>query len=205
MPVLHKYKDKEGYYILTSIKGLVVTFQLTPEGLEKLITYGIEIGKKFPRALLLDLYRTGDAYTYGTGVEETGPEIEVRQLEFDFSDDTEPESMFPSCANCSSLNDLHLVEMKEKDSRASILCADCRLKKTKSIDTSIPLPLVNRGILNSLLELKGIRHVDKAFLSYQDLLNAEFKSKWEKLAKSKKKIQKELFKTDKKGQRTLIG
>jgi|WetSurSiteA1Bulk_404760.scaffolds.fasta_scaffold05106_3 hypothetical protein len=205
MPVLHKYKDKEGYYILTSIKGLVVTFQLTSEGLEKLITYGIEIGKKFPRALLLDLYRIGDAYTYGTGVEESLPKIEARQLEFDFSDDSEPESMFPSCANCSSLNDLHLVEMKEKDSRASILCADCRLKKSKSIDTSIPLSLVNRGTLNFLLELKGIRHGDKAFSAYQDLLNAEFKNKWEKLAKTKKKIQKELFKTDKKGQRTLRG
>ena len=111
MPVLHKYKDRDGYYILTSIKGLVVTFQLTPEGLEKLITYGIEIGKKFPRALLLDLYRTGDAFTYGTGVEETIPKIDARQLELDFSDDPEPESMFPSCANCASLNDLHLVEM----------------------------------------------------------------------------------------------
>jgi len=94
----------------------------------------------------------------------------------------------------------YLGHLSKKDPRASILCADCRLKKSKSIDTSILLPLVNRGTLNFLLELKEIRHIS----AYRNLLNAEFKSKWEALAKSKKKFQKELFKTDKKGQRTLI-
>ena len=32
MPVLHKYRDKNGYYILTSINKTIVTFQLTYRG-----------------------------------------------------------------------------------------------------------------------------------------------------------------------------
>ena len=32
MPVLHQYKGKEEFYILTAIGGAIVTFQLTREG-----------------------------------------------------------------------------------------------------------------------------------------------------------------------------
>ncbi len=33
MPVLRKYRDKNGHYILTSINKTMVTFQLTPKDL----------------------------------------------------------------------------------------------------------------------------------------------------------------------------
>jgi hypothetical protein len=102
MPVLHRYKDKEKYYVLTSISGKIVTFQLTAEGHEKLLKSGIKNEERFGRALLFDLYRTGDAFTHGAGPGK----LEVtdkRQLALDFADDPEPESIFPSCSVCSSI------------------------------------------------------------------------------------------------------
>src|SRR4030067_1591680 len=132
MPVLHKYKEKDEHYILTSIKGNIVTFQLTAEGQKKLLSAGILPGKTFVRSLLLDLYRSGDAYTHGTGPGKGMVKVDPRQMELDFSHDPEPESMFPSCAGCSSMGDLHLVEeIKGEEHRAIILCADCRSSKSE--------------------------------------------------------------------------
>ena len=59
MPRLHKYRDRDAYYILTAIRGAVVTFRLSTEGEKKLAAARIGPGEQFPRALLLDLYRTG--------------------------------------------------------------------------------------------------------------------------------------------------
>jgi len=100
MPVLHKYKDKPGYYILTSIKGNIITFHLTPEGHSKVLKAGVTPDQPFGRALLLDLYRSGEVFTYGSGPSEV---IDGRQMALDFSDDPDSEKMFPSCASCSSL------------------------------------------------------------------------------------------------------
>jgi hypothetical protein len=104
MPVLHKYKDREKYYVLTSISGKIVTFQLTAEGHEKLLKSGIKNEERFGRALVFDLYRTGDAFTHGTGPGKIEG-ADKRQLVFDFPDDPEPESIFPSCSVCNSIND----------------------------------------------------------------------------------------------------
>ena len=207
MPVLHKYKEKDEHYILTSIKGNIVTFQLTAEGQKKLLSAGILPGKTFVRGLLLDLYRSGDAYTHGTGPGKGMVKVDPRQMELDFSHDPEPESMFPSCAGCSSMGDLHLVEeIKGEEHRAIILCADCRSSKSEKIDTSIPLPLVTRGTLNRLLTIKNIEKIDSSVSSYRALLDKEFQSKWDALAKKKmgKQKQEKLF--DKRGdkQRQLI-
>ena len=203
MPVLHKYIGKSGYYVLTSIKGSIITFQLTSDGQKKLIESGIEPDQRFGRALLLDLIRSANAYTQGTGPSTIDSEKNKLQLQFDFPDDPEPESMFPSCYDCSSLNDLHLVEIKDIESQASILCPTCRSKKSDTIDTSVPLFLVSRGILNRLLNEKGIKKVDDSVLTYQDLLDAEFESKWEALMKSKSSQQR-LFEKNHGKQTTLF-
>jgi hypothetical protein len=193
MPVLHEYKGKDEHYVLTSIKGNIVTFQLTAEGQKKLLSAGILPGKTFVRGLLLDLYRSGDAYTHGTGPGKGMIEVDSRQMELDFSHDPEPESMFPSCGNCSSVGDLHLVEeIKGKDHYGVILCGICRFKKSDKIDTSIPLPLVTRGILNRLLEMKNIEKIDSSVSSYRALLDKEFQSKWDALAKRKPGKQEKL-------------
>ncbi|MEN6319419.1 MAG: hypothetical protein ABFD82_11780 [Syntrophaceae bacterium] len=182
MPVLHKYKDRDDYYILTRISGNIITFQVTHEGQRRLQEAGIGSGQQFTRALLLDLCRSGDVFTRGTG---PGEIIDERQTVLDFSDDPDSEKMFPSCAGCSSLQDLHLVEVTTKDHFASILCDECRSKKIDTFDTSIPLTLVSRAILNRFLAMKGIKKIDAPVTAYKELLDAEFESKWDAYRKGK--------------------
>lgn len=203
MPVVHEYTDKDGYYVLTSIKGSIITFQLTTEGQIKLNKAGIEPDKTFGRALLLDLVRSGDAFTGGSGPGTIDSERDKLQVQLDLFDDPEPETMFPACHDCSSLNDLNLVEIKGEGSQASILCPRCRMEKAGIIDTSVPLFLVSRGALTRLLNKTGIRKVDNSVLAYQALLEAEFESKWEAVIKSKS-IQQHLFEKDSGKQKDLF-
>jgi len=203
MPVLHKYTDKDGYYVVTSIKGSIITFQLTPEGQAKLNKAGIEPDKTFGRALLLDLIRSGDAFTGGSGPGTIDSERDKFQVQLDLFDDPEPETMFPACHDCSSLNDLNLVEIKGDGSQASILCPRCRMDKARIIDTSVPLFLVSRGALTRLLNKKGIKKVDNSVSAYKELLDAEFESKWEAQLKSKS-IQQRLFEKDSGKQKDLF-
>jgi len=196
MPILHRYNKRNVYYVFTEIRGKVIAFQLTHDGERKLKSAGIFPGKTFGRALLLDLYRSGDAYTYGKGLERLGEEIEPRQLEFDFAKDPEPESLFPLCGICSSPDDLHLVEIKGQTHYASLLCGDCRANQRASIDTSIPLTLMTRNMLMQLLEMKHIEKKDSSVSNYQSLLDAEFKSSWDALKKKKTTKQEKLFKTE---------
>lgn len=134
MPVLHKYKNNDDYFALTSISGKVITYQLTGEGVNRLQAAGVVAGQPFPRALLLDLYRSGDAFT-GSQSDSEKADIEILQLEFDFFGDPEPETLFPRCALCSATDDLHLVEIKNRGHRASILCPQCR---STGSDLSMP-------------------------------------------------------------------
>ena len=98
---------------------------------------------------------------------------------------------------CRSLDDLHLVEIKEDEPYASLLCANCREKRAATIDTSIPLSLVSRVIINRFLTIKEINETDVSVSDYTKLLEAEFASKWEALIRSRNKPeQKSLFGTD---------
>lgn len=206
MPVLHKYKSKDDYYILTSIKGKIITYQLTPEGTKKLIESGVEPDRTFGRALLLDLVRSDQAYTQGKGPSEIDPGYQPDQLPLDLVDDSDPETLFPSCSKCSSFYDLHLVEIKGIGTQSKILCPKCRGEKAGLIDASIPIYLVSRGILSRLLEREKIDNVDESVRKYQELLDAEFEKKWETLikAKNRKVSQTPLFKKDHKKQATLF-
>jgi hypothetical protein len=195
MPVLHRYKKRNMYYVFTEIKGKIIAFQLTHDGERKLKSAGIFPGKTFGRALLLDLYRSGDAFTYGKGLDPVGQEFEPHQLQFDFAKDPEPESLFPLCAICSSPDDLHLVEVKGNSHYATILCADCRTDQRGSIDTSIPLSLVTRAILRRFLEVKRLEKRDSSVANYESLLDAELRGKWDTSTKRKKTKQERLFET----------
>ena len=199
MPVLHKYKENNAHYVLTSIKGKIITFQITPEGYSHLKEAGVVSGKPFNRFLLLDIYRMGFAFTGHTGFE-----MIPGQGMLDFFDDPEPETMFPSCSVCSSQDDLHLVEAIGKKHYATIFCVACRKKELASFDTSIPLPLVTRSLLSRFLTTKNINDIDKSVSTYQDLLNAEFSDKWKEFAekKARKPAQESLISP--KDQGTLI-
>ena len=197
MPVLRKYKGENRHYVLTSIKGSIITFQLTTGGEERLRTANILPGQTFGRALLLDLYRSGDAYTHGTGPGEEVAKTDPRQLVIDFKNDPEPETLFPTCANCSSPVGLHLVEVKEKEHFGSILCSDCRLLKSKCIDTSVPIELVSRSVLKHVLEIKRIEKIDPSLTAFRELLDMQFQAKWDEIARTRSQrraiTQEELF------------
>ena len=90
MPVLRAYVDRSGFYVITKIRGNVVTYQLSVDGAEKLRTAGVKPGDKFDRFMLLDLYQAGEAYTRHSGPGEI-VSAHPGQGELDFTNDPEPE------------------------------------------------------------------------------------------------------------------
>ena len=155
MPRLHQYRNQENCYLLTSIRGAVITFQLTPEGQRKLKEAGVTPEQSFPRGLLLDLCRTGDAYTGGSGVSEPIPDLS--QLELDFPQDPDPETLFPSCDDCGSLDDLHLSLVREQGILAAKLqCPHHRDVTSHVLDTCIPVRMVTITIFGRLFEIKSV-------------------------------------------------
>jgi len=190
MPRLHKYRNRNACYVLTAIGGSVITYQLTPEGEKKLTAAGIICGQKFARALLLDLYRTGDAYTGGSGADEPL----ANQIELDFTNDPDPETAFPACDVCNSVNDLHLTLRGIPDKLvAQLQCPTCRDLPGDQSDTIIPLALLSRPNLSRLFQLKSVNHKGPNVKQFEELLRTEFESKWEALRKQRGVSQASLF------------
>ena len=193
MPVLYKYKDRDGYYVLTSISGNIITFQLTTDGEEKLMESDLRDGDRFRRAVLFELYSSGDAYTQGTGPGEIEEGLK-NQLAFDFEDDPEPEEIFPACSICSSLDDLNLMlSAGTSDKPFQIWCGDCRLKKEDRVEISIPLPLLPRSNFYKLLQMKEHSNLDERSQAYKDALDKEFHQQWETLIRKPKQKEQTLF------------
>ena len=191
MPRLHKYRERNACYVLTAIGGSVITYQLTPDGERKLTAAGIAPGAQFQRALLLDLYRTGDAFTHGSGVDD--PAL-TNQLEMDFANDPDPETAFPACDVCRSVNDLHLTLTGSTiDLVAQLQCAACRAVPAARPDTSIPVVLLSRPILSRLFQMNPVTQKGKNVAQFEELLRAEFESKWEALRKRRSSTQTSLF------------
>jgi hypothetical protein len=192
MPRLHKYRNRNACYVLTAIRGAVITYQLTPEGEKKLATAGIACGQQFHRALLLDLYRNGDAYTGGSGVDDPL----ASQMEMDFANDPDPETAFPACDVCKSVNDLHLTLTGSAENLvAQLQCATCRAVPAARPDTSIPVALLSRPILSRLFQMKPVKQKGKNVAQFEELLRTEFESKWEALRKRRGVSQSTLFNT----------
>ena len=192
MPRLHKYRNRNACYVLTAIRGAVITYQLTPEGETKLTTAGIGCGQQFHRALLLDLYRSGDAYTGGSGDDPTL----TNQLEMDFANDPDPETAFPACDVCKSVNDLHLtIRGKPEDLVAQLQCVACRALPGDHSDTSIPVALLSRPLLSRLFQMKSVRAKGGNVKQFEELLQTEFESKWEAHRKRRGAAQTSLFDT----------
>ena len=193
MPRLHKYRDRNACYVLTAIRGAVVTFQLSAEGEKKLAAARIGPGEQFPRALLLDLYRTGDAFTGGSGASSLTLDS-AGQLEMDFANDPDPETAFPACDVCKSVNDLNLTLTGSAiDLIAQLQCAACRALPTARPDTSIPVALVSRQILSRLFQMKPVTQKGKNVTQFEELLRTEFESKWEAHRKRRGESQTSLF------------
>lgn len=195
MPRLLKYRDRNACYVLTSIRGAVVTFQLTAEGEKKLAAACIGPGEQFGRAILLDLYRTGDAFTGGSGVASLGVDS-AGQLEMDFANDPDPETAFPACDICKSVKDLHLtISGKLEDLIAQLQCGACQALPGARPNTSIPLGILSRPVLSRLFQLKPVAARSTGVKHFEELLRCEFESKWEALRKRRGAAQTNLFNT----------
>jgi hypothetical protein len=196
MPKLHQYKSRDNCYVLTSIKGTVITFQLTMQGERKLKDAGVAPDQNFPRALLLDLCRSGDAFTGGSSVSEPINES-INQLELDFAQDPDPETLFPSCDDCTSLDDLHLSLVREREALvAKLQCAHCRDVTSHTLDTCIPLRLITLSLFRRLFEIKPITKEQEGVHRFENLLRSEFESKWEELRKLRGSSHQSLFDTE---------
>jgi hypothetical protein len=192
MPRLHQYKSRDNCYVLTAIKGAVITFQLTPEGQRKLKEAGVVPNETFPRGLLLDLCRTGDAYTGGSGISEQISNLS--QLELDFPQDPDPEDLFLACDDCGSLNDLHLSIVREQGAlSAKLQCPHCRDVTSHLLETCIPVRLITLSVFGRVFEIKPVMKKYEGVSRLEHLLPSEFQSKWEELRKLRRSSQQGLF------------
>jgi hypothetical protein len=176
MPRLHTYRQRHGQYVLTEVDGMVVSYQLTAAGEERLAQAGITAGEPFDRALLLDLYRTGDAYALGNEFPEA---VLANQLPLDFAGDPHPASAFPVCDGCRQAIDLHLsLSGQRLDVTAQLQCPHCRASSSMRMDTSIPLRLLSRSLVTRLFESKQVVRQSENVVRYLALLDEEFQQHW---------------------------
>ena len=169
----------------------MVTYQLTPKGAFMLKEAGIEPSSQFNRALLLELIRTGDAFTGGTGAGEAA--TAHGQMEFDLANDPDPETALPVCGDCRKAEDLHLVLSGPPAALvAKLLCPACR-GRDNVLDTSIHLSLVSLPLLLRLSELKAIGKKHESVIRFEKLLRTESSLKWDKLRKQWAATQGQLF------------
>ena len=197
MPRLQQYVGRNAHYVLTTINGSVITYQITPEGERKLSDAGVVAGQTFDRALLLELYKTGDAYAPGIEFPEA---VRANQLEMDFAGDPNPESAFPVCDGCRSPRDLHLtMSGSAAPFDATLRCPSCRAHANGTTDSSIPLSLLNRSRVTRLFEQKGVAAKSENVRRYETLLDTEFVQRWEALRRQRSTSQSTLFGNDELG------
>lgn len=194
MPLLEKYSGRDAYYVLTRINDAVVTYQLTAGGERKLATAGVSVGQHFERALLLDLYRTGDAYAPGHEFPEA---VRANQLSLDLAGDPSPESAFPTCDSCRSVIDLHLELTGTRGTRSAHLhCPTCRATPKSIADTSIPLALLSRSLVTRLFGDLEVTTRSANVMRYVALLDAEFVQRWDAVRKQRATVQPQLFEVE---------
>ena len=90
-----------------------------------------------------------------------------------------------------------MTVVADENATATILCPACRVKKT--LDTSIPLPLVDRTLLTKLVRMKGIPQGDATLDKYRELLNRNFESRWKEIKRQNSTRQGELGLVDSDG------
>ncbi|MEI8349873.1 MAG: hypothetical protein WCI77_06945 [Candidatus Omnitrophota bacterium] len=188
MPVLHKYSERLGYYVLANIKGNIVTFQTTEAGVSRLKEAGYKSEQKFPLQILVDLVRSGDVFTYGSGAVKVS---DPKQLKFeDLAPAPEVEKLFPQCDKCGSFDDLRLIVVgpsKEKESK--MLCEVCALKLDLKVQANIPVSILTHTSLNLLIEQQSLNIEDKSIKALKDWFAAEMSKFWKEHSKKRKSQQ----------------
>ncbi len=67
MPVVHKYKNKNGFYIKSSTNGKIITYQVTTHGCDYLTSNGYGDNYEISINNLMRLKNSGYIYTKGSG------------------------------------------------------------------------------------------------------------------------------------------
>jgi hypothetical protein len=191
MPLLES-KPSGGYCAKASIKGVAVTFHLTPSGQKRLLDAGIQPGKKFPLALLADLARQGHAWTPPSVAEQTGI-CYAEQYDLNLAGDETAERYFAACTDDGKLDDLHLVAW-EVDGRpvVKLLCNACRANLPERFKLSVPLPLLGLAAL-ARLEAQGKTPAnDPVVRGLREGLAADLSATWETLRRQTAQRQADL-------------
>lgn len=184
MPVLKSYKNAEGHYILASVRGSIITFQLTKRGYERLLEIGIKEGIRFHLGLLADLTRAGDAYTGGRGA--TYHEAEQFEFTFDTIESKESEALFPACMVTGRFDDLHLVAFKDGEQlEAQLLTLDAISSHEGSIQLSVPITILNPSALDWLQHSGRVPQGCDAIQVLNDWFRKEASAEWERIKKSR--------------------
>jgi hypothetical protein len=184
MPILKSYKNAEGHYILASVRGSVITFQLTEQGYDRLSEIGIKDGSRFHLGLLADLNRDGHAYTGGRGV--AYHEAEQFEFIFDTTESKESEDMFPACKVTGRFDDLHLVAIKEGEQlTAQLLALEAISTRSGSIHLIVPITILNPGALDWLERSGHVPQGSEVIQLLKEWFHKESSAEWERLRKSK--------------------
>ncbi len=182
MPLLQP-KPNGGYCAKATIKGVAVTFHLTPLGQKRLLDAGIQPGTKFPLALLADLARQGHAWTPPSTAEKTGLNW-AQQFDFNLSGDESAEPLFVCCADCNGYDDLHLTASKSKRALAArVLCEHCRGKLLERFTLSVPLSLVTLPALSQMEAQGKLPMENPAVRLLRQWLTNDLSTEWEKFRK----------------------
>ena len=184
MPVLKSYSSSSGYYILASVRGSVITFQLNDNGFKRLADVGVGVGDRFGLKLLADLTRQGDAFTRKNGT--SYHEAEQFEFTFDITESKESEDLFPVCALTGEFADLHLVAHRDGEDIRAILLAPVGMAQFEvKIQLSVPLSILTSPVLDSL-EISGhLPHGCQVVESLRQWFRKEVSAEWGRLRRNR--------------------
>lgn len=178
MPLLET-KPSGGYCAKAKIKGVVVTFHLTPFGQKRLLHAGIQPSGKFPLTLLADLARQGHAWTAPSVAEKAGI-FYAEQFDLNLAGDEAAESLFAACTDDGSYDDLHLVAWKSPHkTTVKLLCGGCRSALPERFSLSVPLPLLSLDTLTQLEAQGKLPPGDAVVRALREAFTADLSATWE--------------------------
>lgn len=184
MPVLKSYASGSGHYILASVRGSIITFQLKDDGFNRLADVGVGVGDRFGLKLLADLTRQGDAYTRKSG--STYHEAEQFEFAFDTTESKESEALFPACEITGQFADLHLLTYRDSEEiRTILLSPEGMVGFEKKIQISIPLSILSLAILDSLESAGHLPDGSPAVELLTQWFRKEVSAEWERLRKNR--------------------
>jgi len=80
MPKIHQYVDGRGHYIKSAFKGVITTYQVSPDGEAYLSKLRIRDGNSIDVEKLLWMQKKGYIYTEGSGPGEIEPSLADEDL-----------------------------------------------------------------------------------------------------------------------------